>query len=338
MVECYKALFDVEVPKVTFLVAMVAVEIPLSWIKDIRKLTPSNVVATALIAYGLFFVLVLAFVQGMAVVDDNDIDNNNNNNNNNNGEGTTRVFVENLKALPAITNSWFLFAGTSFFMMEGSITLLVPLQEGVLHDADKAQFPATNQAVTTYIVGFYIAFSLICCAAFGDGVQTALTASLNGTMATTVQLAYSVAVILTFPLQAFPAMAVVKNKVFGPEQQQDASSSSSSSRLVESSYSTSTITNSKNTRRDVLAAFVICGLGVIAYCAIDYLGNVVSILGSLFGIPLALVAPPLMHNRLVEDSTRTTQYMNYGVVVVGLMAMGAASFATLVAWEMGAEG
>lgn len=307
--ECTLQLFGVEVQKEYFLVAMLLVEIPLSWIRDIRKLTRPNVIATGLIAYGLFFVLVIAFYQGMEYADDYY---------SNSNIVPTRVFVENLKALPAVTNSWFLFVGTSFFMMEGSITLLVPLQESVMRDEDRAKFPAMNQTVTAIIVVFYVAFSVICCAAFGDNIQTAMTASLDGTLATTIQGAYSIAVILTFPLQAFPAMEVAKNNLLGHAISEDAKTA-------------------RHLERTVLSTVIICILGIMAVVAIDYLGNVVSILGSVFGIPLALVFPPLMHNILVKDSSRATRWMNYGVVLVGIVAMGAASFATLLSWDKGAE-
>ena len=294
--ECTQALLGIEVDRAYFLVAMLVLEIPLSWIRDITKLTPTNVVATGLIAYGLFFVLVLAFIHGMAMT----------------GEGGTRIFIDNLQNLPAITDSWFLFVGTSFFMMEGSITLIMPLQESLVRSEDRARFPITNQNVTAGIVIFYVLFSIICCGAFGDDIHTALTASLDGTIAMTIQLAYSAAVILTFPLQAFPAMEVLKNNLLGPE-------------------------NDDHVQRSVLSTLVICLLGVVAICAIDYLGNVVSILGALFGIPLALVVPPLMHNKLVTDSSKATKWLNYVVVAIGFMAMGAASFGTIASWDKGAD-
>ena len=308
--ECAQALLGVEIQKEYFLLAMLLVEIPLSWIRDIRKLTRTNVIATGLIAYGLFFVLVLAFCQGMEFVDEYY---------SNSNIPQTRVFVENLKVLPAFTDSWFLFVGTSFFMMEGSITLLVPLQESIIREEDRSKFATMNETVTIGIVIFYVGFSIICCAAFGDDIQTALTASLNGTLATTIQGAYSIAVILTFPLQAFPAMEVVKDNLLGH-------------------VAPALDATANHLQRNVLSTVVICGLGVAAVIAIDYLGNVVSILGSLFGIPLALVVPPLMHNTLVHDSSKTTRWMNYGVVVIGVLAMAAASFATIVSWDKGAEG
>ena len=37
---------------------------------------------------------------------------------------------------------------------------------------------------------------------------------------------------------------------------------------------------------DTAASLIVCVLGAIAFLAIDYLGNVVSLLGSLVGIPI----------------------------------------------------
>lgn len=308
--QCTLDLFHVSIPKYYFLLAMILIEIPLSWITDIRKLTPTNVLATMLIFYGLCMVMLMAIVQSLRMDDNVD---------------EARAFQENLATLPAVTESWFIFIGTSFFMMEGSITLLVPLQEAVFLPEDKAKFPAINQTVTAWIVMFYIFFSFICVAGFGEGLQTAMTASLRGSLASSVQLAYAVAVILTFPLQAFPAMEVTSKAILGEPKKHK-----SDNRNVDA-----TSNGDGATKRQVLATVVTCLLGVIALVAIDYLGNVVSILGSLFGIPLALVFPPLMHNTLIKDSSKATRMMNYGVVLIGFFAMGAASFATIVSWNKG---
>jgi proton-coupled amino acid transporter len=307
--EGVRAVTNREISKLYFLAAVLLIEIPLGWIADIRKLTPTNVMATILIAYGLLSVLGLAFATGFSTTNDNE-------------KGGRLVFAENLAALPAWTDAWFIFIGTSFFMMEGSITLVVPLQEAVFHKEDRAKFPAINQTVTSWIVVFYIIFSLICVAAFGNGIRTAMTASLKGTLATTVQLAYSIAVILTFPLQAFPAMQVAAEVILG-----EGTRKRGGSPVATTNYS-----------RNVLSTALILLLGLIAVVAIDYLGNVVSILGSLFGIPLALIFPPLMHHSLIKDSTSATKWMNCCVVAVGFMAMGAASFATIISWDKGAEG
>lgn len=200
-----------------------------------------------------------------------------------------------------------------FFVFEGSITLLVPLQEAVFSTADKERFPTVNVKVTSGIVVFYIFFAITCWASFGDSVKTALTASLpEGTAATVVQFAYSLAVILTFPLQAFPALEVVFH-------------SSDENHAIDP------------LKRNIAASIIIILLGMVAYGAIDYLGNVVSLLGSLVGIPIALIFPPLMHNVLAKDAGRATRLLNYSVASLGVLAMGAASYATITSWDAGAE-
>ena len=93
LVEATRALFGLEVDKVFFLVAMVAIEIPLTWIRDIRKLTPTNVLATFLIAYGLISCLAIAF--SVAIKDPDS------------------TLVERIMQLPATNDTWYLFIGTS---------------------------------------------------------------------------------------------------------------------------------------------------------------------------------------------------------------------------------
>ena len=184
-----------------------------------------------------------------------------------------------------------------------------------------------NIKVTSSIVVFYIFFAIICWASFGDTIQTALTASLpSGAFTIIVQLSYSVAVILTFPLQAFPAMEVV----FGS-----------------SSAGTSSKDGFALIRRNILSSLVIIGLGIVAYYAIDYLGNVVSLLGSLVGIPIALIFPPLMHTIISEKRygsiggsnklTLGTKILNYTISTLGIIAMCVASYTTIIMWDKGAE-
>jgi solute carrier family 36 (proton-coupled amino acid transporter) len=309
--QCTFYYLDYSVPRPIFLLVMVLVELPLAWLTDLRQLASTNVVATLLTAWGLCAVLVMAGMaavqpeNGIAAAADAS----------SSSSSLSWAMVTNLQSAPAITDAWFLFIGTSFFMMEGSMTLVVPLQEAVFLPKDRDLFPQTNAVVTSWIVVFYIGFSLVCLAGFGHGIHTALTASLTGPVAALVQLAYSIAVIMTFPLQAFPAMQVTLTAIMGK--------SKASCPCLE---------------RSVVASLIVCLLGVVALVALDYLGNVVSILGSLFGIPLALVYPPLMHNIMVKNSSRARRRANYAVVVIGFVAMAAASYATIVNWQNNAEG
>jgi amino acid permease len=92
--EATRELFGWEVNKSIFLIAMILVEIPISWIRDIRKLTPFNVLASFLIFYGLASCLLIAFSE---IRKDPDL-----------------TFWDKVIALPPTNgDTWFLFIGTA---------------------------------------------------------------------------------------------------------------------------------------------------------------------------------------------------------------------------------
>jgi len=84
---------------------MVAIQVPLSWIRDIRKLTLTNFLANVLILYGLCTCLVLSLQQaattpknsGAVVV----------------AESPVAFVGERLANLAPFAKDWFLFIGTS---------------------------------------------------------------------------------------------------------------------------------------------------------------------------------------------------------------------------------
>lgn len=294
------------------LALMVAIQIPLSWIRDIRRLTMTNLLANILILYGLVTCL------GFAVDDMG---------NNEIGETGPNSFwnevVHRAQSLPAFNPSgWFLFLGTSVLLFEGSITLLVPLQEAVHTPEDRLKFPALYQKVILGIVTFYSFFGLICWMAFGNEVRTVLTVSLPpGTLATTVQLAYSLAVVFTFPLQNFPSLEIVCVTI--ERMTSDNNGKFGGSGDV-----------SSGTQRNIISSILIVALSIIAMLAMNDLDKVVSLMGSLLGCPLAFVFPPLIQNRL--DKGNLSQYrkgMNVVVATLGVAAMFVSSITTLLQWD-----
>jgi solute carrier family 36 (proton-coupled amino acid transporter) len=273
-----------------YLILMIMIQIPLSWIVDIRKLTPYNVLATLLIAFGLLSCVWISLCAAGSSI------------------------ISNITSLPPIQHdTWGLFVGTSFYVFEGSITLLLPLQEAVYTSSDKKKFPNVNRKVVIGIVVFYIVFAMICWGGLGDGVSTALTTSLpSGWISSTVQMAYSIAVIFTFPLQGFPALAV----------------------------SLSSVSSHENNwfKRNLCASLIILGLGWLGHVSSSYLGNVASLLGGLVGIPIALIFPPIIHNILIKDrNSNMTRWMNNIVSFMGCIAMVMSTYITLHSWKYGAE-
>lgn len=353
-----------------WLILMVAIQVPLSWLRDIRKLTPTNLLANLLILYGLSVCLVFAFREattpdnvvsitnvaknGATITTDNIVAT---------GEEADynmwQEIVKHFGELKPFADDWVLFIGTSVramicflitcraedstflfllvpevslslscahavfyaqnifvlqvLLFEGSITLLVPLQEAVHTEEQRAQFPAVYQRVILGIICFYAVFGLSCWMAFGPNVRTVLTTSLpENIVATTVQLAYSVAVIFTFPLQNFPALEIA-TRTFA----------SSLSKYPALSWLT---------KRNVLSSILVCLLAVVAVCTMESLDKVVSLMGSLLGCPIAFVFPPIIHSQIAPNLSTSRLWGNRIVATLGVGAMVMASFTTLVTW------
>jgi proton-coupled amino acid transporter len=229
-------------------------------------------------------------------------------------------------------------------LFEGSITLLIPLQEAVATPQDRQYFSKMYPNVILSIIWFYTFFGIFCWMSFGDGVFTVMTKSLPDTgLATTVQLAYSLAVMLTFPLQNFPSLEIACAAI--------------ESFLVKVSASATVRSNNKLfgllqilQSRKVLSSLLVCALALVAVLTMERLDKVVSLMGGLLGCPLAFVFPPLIHNKLAlmtpgsepdNPSGRENggyylsnrrRLQNKIVATLGLGAMIVATIATILKW------
>ena len=206
-----------------------------------------------------------------------------------------------------------------FFVFEGAFILIVPLQEGVYRPSDSAKFPRVVWDCAVAIMSFYAFFGITCWAKLGDDVQTAMTASLPpGAFSTSVQIAYSIAIMLTFPFQMLPALEVTVGGGEGGVDDPDP--------------------RGRMRGRNVRATAIVAAMGLAAYLFIDCLGNVVSLLGAVVGIPLSVVFAPLMHNcmcgRELSSKTRRT---NIAVSVLGMIATVGATMSTLASWDAGMD-
>jgi hypothetical protein len=101
--ELIRDIFGIVVPKSLILVAMLVIEIPLCWIRDIRKLTPINILATLFIAFGLTSILYIALFNK----------DENNNSIDKDGNHMDLNLIQEISDLPLIKDTWALFIGTS---------------------------------------------------------------------------------------------------------------------------------------------------------------------------------------------------------------------------------
>lgn len=91
-------LFGVDIPPTYFMTVMLVFQIPMSWIRDIRKLTVTNLLANILILYGL--ITCLGFALANAVESEE-------------GRGPLAEIAYKFTHLEPFNSGWFLFIGTS---------------------------------------------------------------------------------------------------------------------------------------------------------------------------------------------------------------------------------
>lgn len=364
--KCYETMFHKYTSPIMWLWIMILLEIPLSWTRDIRKLACTNAFANVCILYGLCMCIFVAFtisIQPLEYEDEDSISNtiqtnttitNSTHENTSMGEDTTRFLTENGSMHNILTrihtnikpfeNQWYLFIGTSVLLFEGSITLLIPLQESIVSEEQKKNFSTVYKQVITSIVCFYAIFASINYVAYGNDVETALTTSLpSGYISISVQVLYSVAVILTFPLQNFPALEIsIKwiQKKCDRYNADDSTFTKMQQSQSDSSYYNQLSSNSCNKncllQRNVISSFLVILLGFIATFTMDRLDKVVSLTGCLLGIPIAFIFPPIIHTRLLQKNgcfvSQKRYYSNYGVATLGAIIMVFASVITIITW------
>lgn len=318
-----------------FCVGQLAVLVPLSCIRNMQNFALTNLVANVLILYAI---VVLAAFATVSVA----------------------------KAPPAPSSlplfnpkAFYLFIGTSAFVYEGSAALVVPLQEAVRPDLQR-EFPRLYLRTCGGIIVTYIFFGALNWAAYGAATETVLTVNLpSGAWKASVQLAYSAAVIFTFPLQLFPAIQILKSvgrKVKRLRANRGAGAyaslgdaaapapgppSLSAVPELESSPETPPAARADakpprprtsklegNLARFALVA-VLCAISVAEVNSLDKL---VALIGGCLGIPLAFIFPLLIHLKLVDDASPATRAVNRVAAVLGLALCLTCSAVTVATW------
>ena len=216
--------------------------LPLSLIRDITKLGGTAIVADAFILLGLVYI----------------------------GYYDIRTLHADGLADIAMFNprDWTLFIGTAIFTFEG-VGLIIPIQESMKHPS---KFPPVLAGVMISITVIFITMGAISYAAFGSSTRTVVLLNLpqDSRFVNAVQLLYSLAILLSTPLQLFPAIRILENGLF-----------------TRSGKFNPYIKWKKNVFRFFLV--VVCA--IIAYLGASDLDKFVALVGSFACVPLVYVYP-----------------------------------------------
>lgn len=173
---------------IKFMVLMqLIIFLPLSLVRDIGKLGFTALIADAFILVGLIY---LYYYDIATVVD-------------NGGVSDITLFSP---------STWTLFIGTAIFTFEG-VGLIIPIQESMRRPQD---FPGVLATVMVIITLLFTSMGALSYAAFGSKTKTVVLLNLpqDSKMVNTVQFLYSLAILLSTPLQLFPAIRIMENELF----------------------------------------------------------------------------------------------------------------------------
>lgn len=293
---------------IKFLILLeLVVFLPFSLIRDISKLGFTAFISDAFIILGLFY-LAYYDIKTMVV-----------------NHGVADIIYFNPR-------DWTLFIGTAIFTFEG-IGLVIPIKE-VMKKPSK--FPLVLAIVMIIITIIYIIMGALSYAAFGSSTKTVVLLNLpqDNKFVNGVQLLYSVAILLSTPLQLFPAIRIAENGLFTRSGKYD-------------SYI--------KWKKNVFRFFLVAVCAAIAWGGAADLDKFVALIGSFACVPLVMIYPvshshsrasgdmtdhfskPIMHLKAIAH-TRFQQLVDILLCVIGAVAMAYTTTLTLKSWASGTGG
>lgn len=108
--------------------------------------------------------------------------------------------------------SWTLLIGTAIFTFEG-VGLIIPIQSGM---REPQKFPKVLATVILIIGVVFISMGALSYAAYGSNTKTVILLNMpqDNKLVNTVQFLYSSAILLSIPLQIFPAIEITSQQLF----------------------------------------------------------------------------------------------------------------------------
>jgi proton-coupled amino acid transporter len=165
-------------------------------------------------------------------------------------------------------NDWTLFIGTAIFTFEG-IGLIIPIQESM---AQPKKFPSVLAFVLIIITVVFTSMGALSYAAFGSKTKTVVLLNMpqDSKFVNAVQFIYSLAILLSTPLQFFPAIEITSKAIF-------------------------TKTGKNNPyikwKKNIFRFFMVVICAMIAWVGADDLDKFVALVGSFACVPLVYIYP-----------------------------------------------
>lgn len=280
------------VPISQLIIVQLLAFIPLSLVRRIAKLSGTALVADAFILFGIGYLFQFE-VRQIA------------------NHGLADVVQFNKHDFP-------LLIGTAVFTFEG-IGLVIPITESM---KEPQKFPKVLSYVMVGITVLFASAGALGYGAFGSDIQTVVITNLpqNSPFVKALQAFYSVAILLSTPLQLFPALSILEKGIFGSRR-----SGKFDWRV--------------KAQKNFFRVLVVCGCALAAWAGASDLDKFVSLIGSLACVPLCFIYPPLLHIKACATRWRTRVF-DYLLLTFGILCVLFAGSQTIVslAQPRGEEG
>jgi proton-coupled amino acid transporter len=294
-----------EIPIKYMILMQMAVFLPFSLLRDISKLAFTALIADGLILMGLLYLYyydIFTIVKNHGVAD-----------------------IANFNS-----KDWTLFIGTAIFTFEG-IGLIIPIQESM---RKPKKFPWVLGGVMIIITVVFISMGALSYAAYGSKTETVVILNLpqDDKLVNAVQFMYSLAILLSTPLQIFPAIRIVETELF-----------------TRSGKYNPYIKWQKN----IFRFFVVMGCAAIAWGGADDLDKFVALVGSFACVPLVYIYPvrnpvrffvipfansiqPMLHYKAIAK-THFRKVADVALGIFGAVVMTYTTSLTIISWANGEQ-
>ncbi|KAF9352033.1 neutral amino acid transporter [Mortierella sp. AD094] len=203
-----------------------------------------------------------------------------------------------------------LFIGTAVFSFEG-IGLVIPITESM---AEPHKFPRVLAITITVVALIFMSVGALCYSSFGSNIQTIVVLNLpvQSGWTITVEILYSLAIILSVPLMLSPASRILEHGIFGNK----------------SGGQNFKIKMQKNVLRIVL----ICVCAIVSFAiGGPNLDKFVSFVGSVACMPLCFIFPAMFHYKACAKTLKA-KVLDIILGVVGIIAMVFTLYITIRSW------
>ncbi|KAF8519583.1 transmembrane amino acid transporter protein-domain-containing protein [Gautieria morchelliformis] len=228
------------------ILAQLVVFLPLAMVRNLAKLSTTALIADAFILVGLVYI----FSNEFALLA---------------SHGVSDIKLFNPK-------DYALMIGTAVFSFEG-IGLVIPITDSM---REPHKFPRVLTGVMIFLTVLFAGAGVLAYTAYGSNVQTVILLNLpqDQKFVQVVQFLYSMAILLSIPLQLFPAVRIMENGLFTRSGKLDPR-----------------VKWEKNAFRCV----VVAACTLISWLGAADLDKFVAFVGSFACVPLCYVYPPMLH-------------------------------------------